>query len=107
MTVTDHPLLYLSVLQADLKVNPSVWSKLSDEAKTMITALLNKNPRERISARDALHHPFIVNFIPQMRRNIPPPGFVLRSSSRDSVGVGSSQSAEVMGIAVSAAAFEP
>jgi len=88
-----------------------VWSKLSDEAKNMITALLNKNPRERISAREALRHPFIVNFIPQMRRNVPPPGYLARSSSKDSVnssttGVGSSQNADVLGIALPSA-LEP
>lgn len=32
-------------MQADLKVNPAVWSKLTDEAKGLMTALLNKNPK--------------------------------------------------------------
>ena len=31
--------------QADLKVNPTVWSKLTEEAKGLMTALLNKNPK--------------------------------------------------------------
>jgi hypothetical protein len=29
-------------LQADLKVNPIVWGKLSEESKTLMTSLLNK-----------------------------------------------------------------
>jgi hypothetical protein len=32
-------------LQADLKVNPAVWGKLSEEARNLMTALLNKNPK--------------------------------------------------------------
>lgn len=35
----------ISHLQADLKVNPAVWGKLTDEAKGLMTALLNKNPK--------------------------------------------------------------
>jgi hypothetical protein len=31
--------------QADLKVNPAVWGKLSEEARGLMTALLNKNPK--------------------------------------------------------------
>lgn len=54
-------------VQADLKTNPNVWNKLSEEVKSLIKALLNKNPKERISARDALRHPYILNYNP--RRN--------------------------------------
>jgi hypothetical protein len=31
--------------QGDLKVNPAIWSKLSEEAKGLMTSLLNKNPK--------------------------------------------------------------
>ncbi len=54
-------------VQAELKTNPNVWNKLSDEVKSLIKGLLNKNPKERISARDALRHPFILSHSP--RRN--------------------------------------
>ena len=94
-------LLLLLLFQADLKVNPAVWSKLTDEAKSLMTALLNKNPkyaihpvslympvsvswtnsicfclsllhvhycRDRISAREALRHPFILHHTPNIKR---------------------------------------
>jgi serine/threonine protein kinase/Ca2+-binding EF-hand superfamily protein len=65
----DHNEIIRSTIQADLKVNPNVWNRLSEDAKSMITSLLNKNPKERISARDALKHPFIVNTLGIARRS--------------------------------------
>eukprot|EP00596_Hydrurales_sp_CCMP1899_P003635 CAMPEP_0119047024 /NCGR_PEP_ID=MMETSP1177-20130426/50489_1 /TAXON_ID=2985 /ORGANISM="Ochromonas sp, Strain CCMP1899" /LENGTH=819 /DNA_ID=CAMNT_0007020999 /DNA_START=459 /DNA_END=2918 /DNA_ORIENTATION=- len=66
----DHNEIIRSTIQADLKVNPAVWGKLSEESKTLMTSLLNKSPKERISARDALRHPFILNFNPHRRMTI-------------------------------------
>ena len=75
-----------------MKVNPAVWGKLSEDAKSLITALLNKNPkyvleiacmllcmyvivyvcmyvcRDRISARDALRHSFVTTHYHHLRR---------------------------------------
>lgn len=65
----DHNEIIRSTIQADLKVNPNVWHRLSEDAKSMITSLLNKNPKERITARDALKHPFIVNTLGAARRS--------------------------------------
>ena len=56
----DHSEIIRSTMQAELKPNPNVWSKLSEDARTLITALLNKNPKDRITARNALRHPFIL-----------------------------------------------
>lgn len=64
----DHNEIIRSTIQADLKVNPNVWNRLSEDAKNMMTSLLNKNPKERITARDALRHPFIVNTLGAARR---------------------------------------
>lgn len=41
----SHIFLIDVVLKADLKVNPAVWSKLSEEAKNLLTSFLSKNPR--------------------------------------------------------------
>lgn len=41
----DHNEIIRSTIQADLKVNPNVWNKLTDDAKSLITSLLNKNPK--------------------------------------------------------------
>ncbi len=41
----DHNEIIRSTIQADLKVNPAVWAKLSDEAKSLMTSLLNKSPK--------------------------------------------------------------
>jgi len=37
--------LFSQWYQGDLKVNPAVWNKLSEEARGLMTALLNKNPK--------------------------------------------------------------
>ena len=47
------------IFQAELKVNPTLWNKLDDDAKSLITSLLARNPKDRITARDALKHKFI------------------------------------------------
>ncbi len=65
----DQSEIIKQTVQAELKVNPSVWSKLSTEIKSLITSLLQKNPRDRISAKDALRHPY---FLGQRRMSIVP-----------------------------------
>eukprot|EP01033_Poteriospumella_lacustris_P010146 gene10146-7236_t len=55
--------------EGDLIVNPNVWGKLSEDAKSMILQLLTKNTKDRITARDALKHPFIVNTLAVARRS--------------------------------------
>lgn len=57
----DHKEIIRTTIQAEVKVNPNVWNKLSDDAKSVIKCLLNKSPKERITARDCLKHPFLVH----------------------------------------------
>lgn len=64
----DHNEIIRSTIQGDLKVNPSVWNKLSDEAKALLTSFLTKSPKDRITARSALKHPFMQLFAAQMKR---------------------------------------
>lgn len=58
----DHNEIIRSTIQADMKVNPTVWCKLTPEAQDMISSLLNKNPKERITARESLKHPWFGNY---------------------------------------------
>jgi serine/threonine protein kinase len=48
-----------ATVQGDLKVNPHVWGKLSEPAKHLLRSLLNKSATERLTAREALKHPFV------------------------------------------------
>eukprot|EP00428_Durinskia_dybowskii_P061805 CAMPEP_0170369566 /NCGR_PEP_ID=MMETSP0117_2-20130122/8050_1 /TAXON_ID=400756 /ORGANISM="Durinskia baltica, Strain CSIRO CS-38" /LENGTH=1024 /DNA_ID=CAMNT_0010624291 /DNA_START=209 /DNA_END=3283 /DNA_ORIENTATION=+ len=87
----DHNEIIRSTIQADLKVNPAVWGKLSEEARGLMTALLNKNPKDRISARDALRHPYILLYSPHIKRSHQPTFSslngepLIRSGSKDSL----------------------
>ena len=39
------------------------WSTISDEAKDLVTKLMEKNVNERLSAEDALQHPWILQTV--------------------------------------------
>lgn len=60
----DNDEIIRSTIHADLKAPPHVWSKMHEDTRSIILALLNKSPRARISARDALKHPFFDRFFP-------------------------------------------
>ena len=51
-------------IQGDLKVNPNVWNKLTEPAKSLLRAFLNKDSNERITARQALKHEFMTTNAP-------------------------------------------
>lgn len=53
-----------ATIKAEIRVSPSTWNGLSEEARSLIKALLQKDPKERITARAALKHPFIVQHCP-------------------------------------------
>jgi len=63
----DHNEIVRNTIQGDLKVNATVWSKLSEEAKSLMLTLLNKNGKDRITAREALKHPFVIKFAPHKK----------------------------------------
>lgn len=79
----DHEEIIRNTIQAEVRVSPGVWNKLSEDAKSLLVAMLNKDPRHRITAREALKHPYILTHCPHRRAHsmsatIPP---LLRPSS--------------------------
>lgn len=57
----DHNEIIRKTIQADPLVNPTVWNKLGEDTKNILNMMLSKNPSTRITARECLKHPFIVN----------------------------------------------
>ncbi|KAI8532860.1 hypothetical protein RHMOL_Rhmol11G0247500 [Rhododendron molle] len=53
--------IFRAVLKADPSFEESPWPSLSSEAKDFVKRLLNKDPRKRMSAAQALSHPWIRN----------------------------------------------
>ncbi|GMJ00552.1 CDPK-related kinase [Hibiscus trionum] len=53
--------IFRAVLKADPSFNESPWPTLSSEAKDFVRRLLNKDPRKRMTAAQALSHPWIQN----------------------------------------------
>lgn len=54
--------IFRAVLKADPGFDEGPWPSLSSEAKDFVKRLLNKDPRKRISAAQALSHPWIRNY---------------------------------------------
>ncbi|XVE49163.1 hypothetical protein DITRI_Ditri01bG0060200 [Diplodiscus trichospermus] len=51
--------IFRAVLKADPNFNEAPWPSLSSEAKDFVKRLLNKDPRKRMTAAQALSHPWI------------------------------------------------
>ncbi|KAK3024532.1 hypothetical protein RJ639_043724 [Escallonia herrerae] len=54
--------IFRAVLKADLNFDEAPWPSLSLEAKDFVKRLLNKDPRKRMTAAQALGHPWIRTF---------------------------------------------
>ncbi|KAK2426565.1 CDPK-related kinase 5 [Trifolium repens] len=54
--------IFRTVLKADPSFDEPPWPSLSDEARDFVKRLLNKDPRKRMSAAQALSHPWIKNY---------------------------------------------
>ena len=52
--------IFQNITKGYYKINGEDWDNVSDDAKNLLNQLLEKNPSQRISAADALKHPFIV-----------------------------------------------
>uniref|UniRef100_A0A5B7CDG4 non-specific serine/threonine protein kinase n=1 Tax=Davidia involucrata TaxID=16924 RepID=A0A5B7CDG4_DAVIN len=53
--------IFRAVLKADPSFDEPPWPSLSSEAKDFVKRLLNKDPRKRMTAAQALSHPWIKN----------------------------------------------
>ncbi|KAJ6997324.1 CDPK-related kinase 5-like [Populus alba x Populus x berolinensis] len=53
--------IFRTVLKADPSFDETPWPSLSPEAKDFVKQLLNKDPRKRLTAAQALSHPWIKN----------------------------------------------
>ena len=51
--------IYNQILTTEVKFEEKEWDGISEEAKDLIRKLLNKNNKERLSAVEALNHPWI------------------------------------------------
>jgi len=55
---TDTP-LYIQIVTGQWEFHQGVWDYISDDAKDFISELLVLDPEERMTAREALRHPWI------------------------------------------------
>lgn len=53
--------IFRAVLKADPSFDEAPWPSLSSEARDFVKRLLNKDPRKRMTASQALSHPWIKN----------------------------------------------
>jgi calcium-dependent protein kinase len=57
----DDDEIYNQILTTEVKFYQKEWENISDDAKDLIKKLLNKNYKNRLSAVEALQHPWIQN----------------------------------------------
>lgn len=57
--------IFNSIQRGEYSFSSKCWSEISEKAKDLIRKLLVKDPRDRISASDALNHPWLNVSIPQ------------------------------------------
>lgn len=55
--------LLANIVKGEFKINGEEWDKVSDEAKDLITKMLELDPRKRLSAEEALRHDWIMKYI--------------------------------------------
>lgn len=52
--------IFQAILEGKFSFPEKKWSHISDEAKDLVSKLLEYDPEKRISARQALSHPWIL-----------------------------------------------
>lgn len=63
--------VWKSILMDDLNMSESRWEGISEEARDFVRMLLNKDPKKRPSAREALNHPWLKGSIKDRHRGTP------------------------------------
>ena len=56
----DDEAVYAKIIKCDFSFSSPHWGPVSAEAKDMVLRLLVLNPKERLSADQALRHPFVL-----------------------------------------------
>lgn len=54
----ERQVMFSKIKKGEFNLEPSIWAQVSDECKDLLNMLLCTDPAKRISARDALEHPW-------------------------------------------------
>ena len=57
--ITDLGSAYNEIMGKKLEFKSHVWNLISSEAKQFVSQLLQKDPKRRLSAKDAIQHPWL------------------------------------------------
>eukprot|EP00873_Tetraselmis_striata_P041069 jgi/Tetstr1/461333/TSEL_006459.t1 len=55
----SEPKLFAAIQKGEFAFDDEVWTDISDLAKDLIRKLIEVDPKKRLSARQALHHPWV------------------------------------------------
>ena len=51
--------IYVSIVKDDYEMPEEYWGKITPVGKSFVASLLNKDPEKRLSAEEAMNHPWI------------------------------------------------
>jgi calcium-dependent protein kinase len=66
------------IRKGNYNLNDKIWSKISASAKDLITKLLEKDPKKRISAAEAFHHQWVQSNSHELREDTETEKFIHR-----------------------------
>lgn len=53
--------IFKNIMGQKLAFDPKEWSSISEQAKDLLSKMLNRVPEERLTAQECLEHPFFAN----------------------------------------------